>query len=90
MLISRTAIALVFGSVAVIINVLLAFSQFERDLILERTQTRKAIARTRVSFHKGRPPIPATRKVISNTPFWCDDLIRCAVGSGHQEPFRII
>ena len=46
----------------VIVNVLLAFAQFERDLIVERTQAGKAIARTRAGFHEGRPPIPEARK----------------------------
>ena len=46
----------------VIVNVLLAFAQFERDMIVERTQAGKAIARTRVGFREGRPPIPAARK----------------------------
>jgi len=46
----------------VIVNVLLAFAQFERDLIIERTQAGKAIARTRAGFREGRPPIPAARK----------------------------
>lgn len=46
----------------VIVNVLLAFAQFERDMIVERTQAGKAIARTRAGFREGRPPIPAARK----------------------------
>ena len=36
-------------------NVLLAFAQFERDLIVERTQEGKAIARQREGFREGRP-----------------------------------
>ena len=49
----------------VIVNVLLAFAQFERDMIVERTQAGKAIAKTRAGFHEGRPPIPATRKAAA-------------------------
>lgn len=36
-------------------NVLLSFSQFERDMIVERTQEGKAIARRREGFKDGRP-----------------------------------
>lgn len=49
----------------VIVNVLLAFAQFERDLIVERTQAGKAIARTRAGYREGRPPIPAARKTAA-------------------------
>lgn len=49
----------------VIVNVLLAFAQFERDLIVERTQAGKSIARTRAGFREGRPPIPAARKAAA-------------------------
>lgn len=42
----------------VIVNVLLAFAQFERDMIVERTQAGKAIARTRDGYHEGRKPLP--------------------------------
>lgn len=37
-------------------NVMLAFSEFERDMIIERTQEGKAIARQRADFREGRPP----------------------------------
>lgn len=37
-------------------NMMLAFAQFERDMIVERTQEGKAIARTRPGFREGRPP----------------------------------
>lgn len=37
-------------------NMLLAFAEFERDLILERTQEGKAIARQKPDYHEGRPP----------------------------------
>jgi len=49
----------------VIVNVLLAFAQFERDMIVERTQAGKAIARTHDGFREGRPPIPEARKAAA-------------------------
>ncbi len=36
-------------------TVMLAFAQFERDMILERTSEGKAIARQRADFKEGRP-----------------------------------
>ena len=36
-------------------NIFLAFSEFEKDMILERTAEGKAIARTKVGFKEGRP-----------------------------------
>ena len=36
-------------------NVLLAFAQFERDLIVERTQEGKTIAKQNPNFREGRP-----------------------------------
>lgn len=36
-------------------NILLAFAQFERDMIVERTQEGKAIARQREGYRDGRP-----------------------------------
>lgn len=36
-------------------NVLLAFAQFERDMIMERTAEGKAIAREREDYREGRP-----------------------------------
>ena len=36
-------------------NVLLAFAQFERDMIVERTSEGKAIARERDDYREGRP-----------------------------------
>lgn len=38
-----------------ILSVLLAFAEFERDMIVERTQEGKAIARQRNGFREGRP-----------------------------------
>lgn len=37
-------------------NMLLAFAEFERDLIVERTQEGKAIARQKSGYREGRPP----------------------------------
>jgi DNA invertase Pin-like site-specific DNA recombinase len=36
-------------------NILLSFAQFERDMIVERTQEGKAIARQKEGFRDGRP-----------------------------------
>ena len=45
-----------------IINILLAFAEYERDLTIERTQARKEIARSKNGFRDGRPPIDQKRK----------------------------
>ena len=37
-------------------NIMLAFAEFERDMIIERTQEGKAIARRQPDFREGRPP----------------------------------
>lgn len=39
-----------------IVTVLLAFAEFERNMIIERTQTGKSIAKQSVDFREGRPP----------------------------------
>ena len=44
------------------LHILLAFAEFERDMIVERTQAGKAIARTKTGFREGRPPIDKARK----------------------------
>lgn len=36
-------------------NIMLAFAEFERDMIIERTQEGKAIARKQTDFREGRP-----------------------------------
>lgn len=36
-------------------NVLLSFAQFERDMIVQRTQEGKAVARTKAGYREGRP-----------------------------------
>ncbi len=45
-----------------IVNILLSFAEFERDMIVERTQAGKEIARTKAGFREGRPPIDIARK----------------------------
>ena len=45
-----------------IINILLAFAEYERDLTIERTQAGKEIARSKNGFRDGRPPIDQKRK----------------------------
>ena len=44
------------------LQILLAFAEFERDMIVERTQAGKAIARTKAGFREGRPPISTAKK----------------------------
>lgn len=45
------------GSISVLMrNILLSFAQFERDMIVERTQEGKAIARTKPGYREGRKP----------------------------------
>ena len=43
-------------------NIFFSFSEFERDMIVERTQSGKEIARTKEGYREGRPPIDAARK----------------------------
>jgi len=38
-----------------ILTVFLAFAEFERGMIIERTQAGKAVARTQPGYHEGRP-----------------------------------
>ena len=45
-----------------ITNILLAFAEYERDMIIERTQAGKEMARTKEGFRDGRPPIDLKRK----------------------------
>ncbi len=40
----------------VILTVMLAFAEFERDMIIQRTTEGKAIARTKENYVEGRPP----------------------------------
>ena len=48
-----------------ITNILLAFAEYERDMIIERTQAGKEIARTKNGFRDGRPPIDPKRKAFA-------------------------
>lgn len=43
------------------LTIMLAFAEFERSMILERTAAGKAIARTKNGFHEGRPAYPKER-----------------------------
>ena len=45
-----------------ITTILLAIAEFERDMIIERTQAGKEIARSKAGFRDGRPPIDQKRK----------------------------
>ena len=45
-----------------ITHILLAFAEYERDMIIERTQAGKEIARSKDGFRDGRPPIDQKRK----------------------------
>lgn len=40
---------------------MLAFAQFERDMIIERTAEGKAVARTKAGYREGRPPLDKAR-----------------------------
>lgn len=53
------------GTGRLLFNVLSAFAEFERDMIVERTQEGKAIARLREDFREGRPKT-YTRKQIAH------------------------
>lgn len=39
------------------LTMLFAFAEFERDVIVERTQEGKAIAKKKAGFREGRPPV---------------------------------
>ena len=44
------------GSISVLMrNILLSFAQFERDMIVQRTQEGRAIARVKEGYREGRP-----------------------------------
>lgn len=40
-----------------ILTIMLAFAEFERNMILERTAAGRAVARTKAGYHEGRPRI---------------------------------
>lgn len=44
-------------------NILLCFAQFERDMIVERTQEGKAIAKLKPDFKEGRPKVYNKKQV---------------------------
>jgi DNA invertase Pin-like site-specific DNA recombinase len=48
-------------------NVLLAFAQFERDMIVERTQEGKEIARMREGYKEGRKPVDMVKVTLVKT-----------------------
>ena len=45
-----------------IVHIMLAFAEYERDMIIERTQAGKEIARSKHGFREGRPPIDQKKK----------------------------
>ena len=45
-----------------ITHILLAFAEYERDMIIELTQAGKKIARSKDGFREGRPPIDQKSK----------------------------
>jgi DNA invertase Pin-like site-specific DNA recombinase len=44
-------------------NILLSFAQFERDMIVERTQEGKAIAKQKPDFKEGRPKVYGKKQI---------------------------
>ena len=38
-----------------VLTIMMAFAEYERDMIVERTQAGKAVARAQSDFHEGRP-----------------------------------
>ena len=57
-----------------IMHVVLAFAEFERDMIVERTQAGKAIARQKHGYHEGRSSKYGQKEVeeIKNGASWDD------------------
>lgn len=49
------------------ITTLLAVAELERNMIIERTQAGKEIARTKAGFREGRPPIPKEKIQLAIT-----------------------
>lgn len=49
------------------VTTLLAVAELERNMIIERTQSGKEIARTKASFREGRPPIPKEKIQLAIT-----------------------
>lgn len=52
-----------------IMNVMFAFAEFERDMIVQRTQEGKEIARQKQGYHEGRPKldVPEFQKFLEKT-----------------------
>ncbi|WP_163581122.1 recombinase family protein [Gracilibacillus saliphilus] len=46
-----------------IFNIMVSFAQFERDMIVERTQEGKAIAKQRDDYREGRPPKYSKKRI---------------------------
>jgi DNA invertase Pin-like site-specific DNA recombinase len=46
-------------------NIFFSFAEFERDMIVERTQEGKSIAKTKKGFKEGRPKV-YTKKQLDN------------------------
>src|SRR5699024_3397684 len=46
-----------------ILNVMLAFAEFERDMIVERTQEGKSIAKQDPDFREGRPKVYSNKQI---------------------------
>lgn len=44
-------------------NIMLAFAKFERDMIIERTQEGKAIAKKQPGFREGRPHLYSRKQI---------------------------
>lgn len=44
-------------------NIMLAFAEFERDMIVERTQEGKAIAKRKTDFKEGRPRLYGKKQI---------------------------
>lgn len=44
-------------------NILISFAQFERDMIVERTQEGKEIARQKADFREGRPKVYGKKQI---------------------------
>ena len=44
-------------------NIMLAFAEFERDMIIERTQEGKAIAKRQPDFREGRPHLYSKKQI---------------------------
>ena len=49
-----------------IFNILSSFAEFERDMIVERTQEGKALAKQRDDFREGRPRKHSKQQVLQH------------------------